>query len=63
MFSKAVGKDEFGKMLTDNFLPTDAVELDQNALVLNTGDKLVLIDTGSGSQKLLGPKTGNSSPI
>ena len=26
--------------------------------MLNTGDKLVLIDTGTGSQKLMGPNTG-----
>ena len=26
--------------------------------MLNTGDKLVLIDTGTGSQKLMGPDTG-----
>ena len=39
-------KEDIGKMLTDNFLnPTNAV-LEQNAVVVNTGDKLVLIDTG-----------------
>lgn len=55
---KGVGKDEFAKTLTDNFLPIDKVKLEQNTLVLNTGDKLVLIDTGAGSQKLMGPDTG-----
>src|SRR5256885_14692357 len=39
---KGVTKEEFGKILTENFLPTDKVKLEQNALVLNTGDKLVL---------------------
>src|SRR4030095_7356394 len=44
--------------LTENFLPTDKVKLEQNTLLLNTGDKLVLIDTGTGPQKLMGPDTG-----
>ena len=55
---KGVTKEEFGKALTDNFLPTDSVRLEQNALVINTGDKLVLIDTGTGGQKLFGPHSG-----
>jgi len=55
---KGVGKEEFSKLLSDNFLPTDKVKLEQNALALNTGDKLVLIDTGCGSQKLMGNDTG-----
>ena len=55
---KGVTKEEFGKILTENFLPTDKVKLEQNALVLNTGDKLVLIDTGAGFQKLMGNDTG-----
>jgi glyoxylase-like metal-dependent hydrolase (beta-lactamase superfamily II) len=55
---KGVGKDEFAKLLADNYLPADKVRLEQNTLVLNTGDKLVLIDTGTGAQKLMGPDTG-----
>jgi glyoxylase-like metal-dependent hydrolase (beta-lactamase superfamily II) len=55
---KGVGKEEFSKLLSDNFLSTEKVKLEQNTLVLNTGDKLVLIDTGTGSQKLMGPDTG-----
>lgn len=51
-------KEEIGKMLTDNFLsPANAV-LEQNILVLNTGDKLVLFDTGMGSSQLFGPTPG-----
>lgn len=51
-------KDEIGKMLTDNFLsPTNAV-LEQNALVLNTGDTLLLVDTGMGTSTMFGPTTG-----
>src|SRR2546430_12325598 len=47
-----------GKQLTDNFLPLENVVLEQNALVINTGDKLVLFDTGMGGLKLFGPTTG-----
>ena len=51
-------KEDIGKMLTDNFLnPTNAV-LEQNAVVVNTGDKLVLIDTGMGSSTMFGATTG-----
>ena len=45
-------------MLTDNFLSSANVVLEQNALVLNTGDKLVLFDTGMGSSTMFGPTTG-----
>lgn len=39
------------KLLADEFLPTDAVRMEQNILVLNTGDKLVMFDTGLYSMK------------
>ena len=51
-------KPEMGKQLTDNFLPLENAVLEQNALVINTGDKLVLFDTGMGGLKLFGPTTG-----
>lgn len=51
-------KAEVQKMLTDNFLPTDNVVLEQNALVLNTGDRLILIDNGMGASKMFGDTTG-----
>ncbi len=50
--------EEVGKMLTDNFLSTTNVVLEQNALVVNTGDKLLLIDTGMGTSQMFGPTTG-----
>jgi glyoxylase-like metal-dependent hydrolase (beta-lactamase superfamily II) len=53
-----LSKDEFGKALSDNFLPTDNVVLEQNALVVNTGDRVALFDTGMGTSKMLGPDTG-----
>ena len=46
------------KALADNFLPTDNVSMEQNALVVNTGNQLVLIDTGLGAFKLMGNDTG-----
>lgn len=51
-------KEEIGKMLTDNFLSASNAVLEQNILVLNTGDKLVLFDTGMGSSQLFGPTPG-----
>ena len=49
---------ELGKMFADHFLPTDNVVLDQNALVINTGDRLVLFDTGMSSVKRPNTQTG-----
>lgn len=46
------------KELTDNLLPTDNIQLEENALLLNTGDRLVLFDVGVGSAKAFGPKGG-----
>jgi glyoxylase-like metal-dependent hydrolase (beta-lactamase superfamily II) len=53
-----LSKEEFGRTLTENFLPTDNVVLQQNALVINTGDLVALFDTGMGTNKMLGPDTG-----
>ena len=53
-----LSKEQLTKALTDNFLPTDNVVLEQNALVINTGDRVVLFDTGMGTDKMLGPNTG-----
>lgn len=53
-----VGKEDFTKALADNFLPTDNVKLEQNVLLVNTGERLVMFDTGTGWQKLMGPDTG-----
>jgi glyoxylase-like metal-dependent hydrolase (beta-lactamase superfamily II) len=50
--------EEMDKQLHDNFLPNDNAVLEQNALVLNTGDKLILFDTGLGTLDLFGPTTG-----
>src|SRR5262249_47048913 len=51
-------KEEVGRMLADNFLPADQVVIEQNALVVNTGERLVLFDTGTGATNMFGPTTG-----
>lgn len=38
--------------------PTDAVPVDFNCLLVNTGQQLVLLDSGSGAGKPFGPNTG-----
>ena len=53
-----VSKEEVKKMLSDNFLNPDSVTLEQNSPVVNTGDKLILFDTGMGTSKAFGPTTG-----
>ena len=45
-------------MFADHFMPTDNVVLEQNSLVLNTGDRLVLFDTGMSSVKRPNTQTG-----
>jgi glyoxylase-like metal-dependent hydrolase (beta-lactamase superfamily II) len=53
-----VPDEEVKKMLTDNFLSPDNVVLEQNSPIVNTGDKLILFDTGMGTAKNFGPTTG-----
>jgi glyoxylase-like metal-dependent hydrolase (beta-lactamase superfamily II) len=53
-----VSKEEVKRMLSDNFLSPDNVVLEQNSPIVNTGDKLVLFDTGMGTSKAFGPTTG-----
>jgi glyoxylase-like metal-dependent hydrolase (beta-lactamase superfamily II) len=49
---------EMDEQLTGNFLPLANAVLEQNVLVVNTGDKLIVFDTGMGGLKLFGPTTG-----
>jgi glyoxylase-like metal-dependent hydrolase (beta-lactamase superfamily II) len=53
-----LNKEEFTKVLDDNRLPTDNVLMEQNALVINTGDRVVLFDTGVGTDRTFGPDSG-----
>ncbi|TXN29463.1 MBL fold metallo-hydrolase [Lacisediminihabitans profunda] len=56
---------EIDELLTTNYLPTENVRLNENILVINTGDKLVQFDSGVGVDPALGrgffgPKTGQA---
>ena len=51
-------KDEIARQLSSNYLPLENAVLEQNALIVNTGDKLVLLDTGMGASKMFGTTTG-----
>ncbi len=53
-----ITKDEIQRQLVDNFLPTSNAVLEQNILVVNTGDRVILFDTGMGSNQTFGPTTG-----
>jgi glyoxylase-like metal-dependent hydrolase (beta-lactamase superfamily II) len=53
-----VTKEEVVKDLAGNLLPTDNISLEQNALVVNTGDRVVLFDTGIGSVRMMGSDSG-----
>ncbi len=56
-FVRNAGPAEITKALADSFLPPGIVPTPFTALLVNTGSKLVLIDTGTGGQ--LGPTTGH----
>jgi glyoxylase-like metal-dependent hydrolase (beta-lactamase superfamily II) len=53
-----LSKDEMTKQLSDNFLPLENAVLEQNAVIVNTGDRLILFDTGLGNLNIFGPTTG-----
>ncbi|MGJ4891600.1 MBL fold metallo-hydrolase [Bradyrhizobium sp. HKCCYLRH3099] len=53
-----ISPGELDSMLTNNFLPVGAATLEQNILVLNTGEKIIIFDNGMGVSKLFGDTTG-----
>lgn len=53
-----ITKDEIARELHDNFLPANNAVLEQNILVANFGDRVVLFDTGMGTDTLYGASTG-----
>jgi glyoxylase-like metal-dependent hydrolase (beta-lactamase superfamily II) len=53
-----VPKEEVRKELTDNFLSPTQMNIEENAFVVNSNNKLVLFDTGLGGTKMFGPKGG-----
>jgi glyoxylase-like metal-dependent hydrolase (beta-lactamase superfamily II) len=54
-FVRNAGPDQVNKALSDSFLQPGIVPTSFTALLVNTGSKLILIDTGTGGQ--LGPTT------
>ena len=53
-----IDKAEIKRELTANFLPSNDAVLEQNVLVVNFGDRVVLFDTGMGTDTLFGNSTG-----
>ena len=51
-------KQEIDRQLTENFLSTTNIVLEQNILVITINGKTVLFDTGMGSVRSFGPTTG-----
>lgn len=56
---KGISQERIDEIVAANFLDKNDLTVDQNALVVNTGSKLVLIDTGMGFRKIYGPRTGH----
>ncbi len=56
---KGMSQEWIDETVAANFLDKDDLTVEQNALVVNTGSKLVLIDTGMGFRKFYGPRTGH----
>jgi glyoxylase-like metal-dependent hydrolase (beta-lactamase superfamily II) len=53
-----ISKEKIARQLHDNFLPAKSAVLQQNVLVANLGDRVVLFDTGMGTDALFGASTG-----
>jgi metallo-beta-lactamase superfamily protein len=56
---KGISQERIDEIVAANFLDKSNFTVDQNALVVNTGGKLVLIDTGMGFREVYGPRTGH----
>jgi glyoxylase-like metal-dependent hydrolase (beta-lactamase superfamily II) len=55
---KGLTQERIDQILDANFLDKTNFSVEENALVVNTGGKLVLIDTGLGFRKIYGPRSG-----
>jgi hypothetical protein len=53
-----IAKEEIDRELRDNFLSASSAVLEQNVLVVNFGDRVVMFDTGMGTDTLFGASTG-----
>ena len=51
---------EIDALLADANLPTDRMAIEQNILIVNTGERLILFDTGAGTNAAFGVKTFGS---
>jgi glyoxylase-like metal-dependent hydrolase (beta-lactamase superfamily II) len=58
---KELSKADIEKVLADNYQPRE-VTFEQNVLVINTGERVVVFDTGLGTSKMFGPATGRLVP-
>ena len=56
---RGMSQERIDDIVAANFLDKNDLTVDQNALLVNTGSKLVLIDTGMGFRKIYGPRTGH----
>lgn len=55
---KEMSMEDMTKHLEANFLAADDMVLQQNITVVNTGSKLLVIDTGMGASKMFGENQG-----
>lgn len=51
-------KEEVSKILSEHFIPTEKLMIEQNVLIINTGDKVVMFDTGLGDFQFFGKTSG-----
>jgi glyoxylase-like metal-dependent hydrolase (beta-lactamase superfamily II) len=56
---KGITEERIDHVVAANFLDKGNFLIEQNALVVNTGARLVLIDTGLGFRKVYGPRSGH----
>jgi glyoxylase-like metal-dependent hydrolase (beta-lactamase superfamily II) len=56
---RGITDERIDEVLGANFMHRNDFHVEQNALVVNTGEELVLIDTGLGFRKVYGPRTGH----
>ncbi|MEI4473011.1 MBL fold metallo-hydrolase [Frigidibacter sp. MR17.24] len=54
----AAPPEDIARIMAEEFLPVDPMMLEQNALVLNINQRVVLFDSGMGSDQLFGDKAG-----